>query len=367
MKVDVITAARALPQLLCNWDRVYDADHEAQFFLSSTWLFKRLTKLRTPWLILAAKPEGNDAPYVAFFPLCVKTKMRDGGVFCNELAMAGGYAADYTGLICTPGFEREAIRAFGQHIKELNWAHLNCNNMRASAERLRLLLASFPRETFRIHLVARVNADGTDNCVCPRLELPRNWETYLNSALSPNTRRKLRRWLEQVDRSGEFRITHATAETIDHDIKALLQMWATNWGDLKGERLPGILASTRAMLTDCFESGALFLPVLWKRDTPVGALAILIDEKKRSLLFYIGGRDKLVKNPAPGFVLHAYSIRKAVADGFAVYDFLRGNEAYKYSLGANDQHIKCIVVRTRTGENLGHRMDSRSLPACSSA
>lgn len=80
---------------------------------------------------------------------------------------------------------------------------------------------------------------------------------------------------------------------------------------------------------------------------PIGALSILIDTKKRSLLFFLGGRDMTVNNPPPGFVLHAHSIRYAIKNGFRTYDFLRGNEPYKYLFGAREREIRYIVVRRR--------------------
>jgi tetratricopeptide (TPR) repeat protein len=165
-----------------------------------------------------------------------------------------------------------------------------------------------------------------------------------------------------VETSHEFRITHATADTIEHDIGTLLRLWEAQWGSRKGERLASIQKVARVMFMDCFNSGLLFLPVLWKGSVPIGALACLIDMKNKSLLFYMGGRMEGLNNPAPGLVLHAYSIRTAIAAGFATYDFLRGNEAYKYSLGAEERHIKCIIVRTESGRNLGNKLDRRSLP-----
>jgi hypothetical protein len=67
------------------------------------------------------------------------------------------------------------------------------------------------------------------------------------------------------------------------------------------------------------------------------------------LLFYIGSRDETFDDLPPGFVLHAYSIRHAIENGFTTYDFLCGNEPYKYSFGAQDHHTRCIVLSTRSG------------------
>jgi hypothetical protein len=119
------------------------------------------------------------------------------------------------------------------------------------------------------------------------------------------------------------------------------------WGNRKGERLDSIQKIYRTMLMHCFSQGSLFLPVLWKGEIPLGALALLIDPEKRSLLFYVGGRDATVNNPPPGFVLYAYSIRYAIHHGFTTYDFLRGNESYKYSFGKKERRIRHIVVGAR--------------------
>ena len=301
-------------------------------------------------------------PYVAFLPLRLKLKMRQDGVFYNEITMAGAPAADYTAFICMPGFERDAATAFATHIKTWNWADLSLANVLVSDERLHPFLKCFPQSSFQIGAVSRVDADGIDHCVCPRVTLPGDWEAYLANALRPNTRQKVRRFLKQVETSPEFRITHPTAKTVKDDIEALICLWETKWGSRKGETLESIRRLARRMLLDCFDSGTLFLPVLWRDETPIGALASLIDRKNKSFLFYMGGRREGINNPPPGLVLHAYSIRAAIAEGFASYDFLRGDEAYKYSFGAEERRIRYIVIRTRTGRNLGDRLDDRSLP-----
>jgi len=84
--------------------------------------------------------------------------------------------------------------------------------------------------------------------------------------------------------------------------------------------------------------------------------------RKRSFLFYMAGRDEKFDGPPPGVILHAHSIRYAIAKGFTEYDFLRGNEPYKYSFGVKERRIRCVVVGTKNGLNLGGRIDRRSLP-----
>jgi len=40
-----------------------------------------------------------------------------------------------------------------------------------------------------------------------------------------------------------------------------------------------------------------------------------------------------------GIASHAFAVRDAIAQGFKTYDLLRGDEPYKYDLGASDRWL----------------------------
>lgn len=363
MHIDVIESQEKLIEVRRNWDSVYEADPEAQFFISWTWLSKWLER-RKRWFVLAAKPNADASDYVGFFPLMLNTRTRKGSGFHNNISMAGADFADYTGFICEPEFQDRTIDAFAEYIKGLNWTKLRLKHLCLSEERIRLFLQHFPEEEFEANQTDRmVDGGGIDLCRSPCVTLPADWESYLNENLGSSTRQKARRFLRKVENSEEFRITVADAETVERDLEILLQFWKTKWGAQKGKGLDGILNNNRKMLLHCFESGSLFLPVMWNGDRPLAALASLIDTKSQSLRFFVGGRDETFRgSPPPGFVLHAYSIRHAIRSGFTTYDFLRGDEPYKYTFGAEDRFVKDIIIRTANGKNLGGKLDPRSLP-----
>ena len=363
MFIDVIDNLEDFKRVKDNWDTVYEADPEAQFFLSWTWLSQWFVTARPQWFVLAAKPTRDASNYVAFFPLRLRTKLKHGSGFHNEIGMAGNSGADYTGLICLPDAQHQAILALAKYLKTFNWARIHLENVRLSDQRLRLLLAHFPTRTFNIAQTERVNAaDNVNNCICPLVHLPDDWDRYLDS-LSANTRQKIRRFLRTIESDGTYRITHAKPDTVERDVDTLLELWSTRWESRKGERLNAMVKSSRTVLLNCFQNDSLLLPVLWRDDTPLGALAIYVDRQKASFLFFLAGRDDTVHSPPPGLVLHAHSIRHAIAQGFRTYDFLRGNEAYKYSFGARERRIHCITISTKTGRNLGEQLDRRSIPA----
>lgn len=362
VQIRVIDNLQAFTELRDEWDLVYEKDPDAQFFLSWTWLSQWLPMLAGPWFILAVKPAGTEH-HVAFLPLRLRLKERKQGGFCNEINMAGNYQADYTGFICMPEFDSRAIPALARHVGKLPWAHIHLENIRTTDERLRLFMDCFSRGKFGIKAQERINKrDNIDNCICPFARLPDNWDTFLNDSLSANTRQKIRRFLRQVENDGDFRITQANADTVERDLNILLRFWATKWGARKGNRLNNILKSNYEMLKRNFDAGALFLPVFWQGDTPLGALASLVDPEKKSFLFYIGGRDETFNTPPPGLILHAHSIRHAIQNGFRTYDFLRGNEPYKYSFGTEERRISCSIISTRDGRNPNDKLDIKSIP-----
>jgi len=354
MYITVISSFEALPGIRRDWDAAYAADPEAQFFLSWNWLSGWLKQLHSRWFILAAKPTSESDAYVAFLPLKLSSRKNEDGTTIKEVAMAGNGGADYTGLICRPEFEECAIVSFSIYLNSKAWSNLHLENILLSDRRLGLLLKHFSRNNFDVLRIEQVDKAGVNHSICPYVELPGDWETYLGTCLSANTRQKARRFLRKVEASDELRITHADAASIRGDVEMLLRFWALKWGVVKGHKIKHIVPFVRGMLLHCHDQGCLFFPVIWKDGAPVGALAILIDPLKRSLFFYITGRDETVASPPPGFILHAYSIRWAVSQGFRVYDFLRGNESYKYQFGAQERRIRHLVIRAKAGRQIGH-------------
>jgi tetratricopeptide (TPR) repeat protein len=362
MQVDVVDSVEALAELRGNWDAVYDTDPEAKFYLSWTWISNWFERIDGSWSVLAARPNADARAYVAFFPLRHQTVMRKDGSFYNNIKMGAADFAGYTGVICRPEHQDAAIPAFAERLKTMNWANLHLENICASQERLRLLLAPFAQADFATEYFERIDKDGVNNNICPFVRLPADWESYLRDNLSSNTRQKIRRLLRRVD-SGELRVTHGEPGTVERDLATLLRLWKAQWASHNSEdTMHADAADFRDMFLRCAKASALLLPVLWHGDDPVGALGILIDRAKQSLQFLIAGREQGFESAPPGFILHAHTIRWAIENGFTNYDFLRGNESYKYNFGCEERRIECIRVSTTNNRNIGDRLDPRSIP-----
>jgi len=362
MHIDVINTRAGFDALRDNWDQVFMADPHAQHFLSFTWL-KAYLRRRGRWFILALREKAEGSAYVAFFPLRVITQQdKKTGRFFDEIIMAGNFAADYTGFITLPAYEHHAVAGFCAFLKQQSWTHLKLEYMCGPLSRRDAMIRALqgPQVMFRDSTPKSLN--DINNCVCPVVTLPASFDEYLETSMSSQTRQKLRRFLRKVEGDPSYHISFATHETIARDMDILFKFWRAKWAPYKGkDRAEKIIVSTRDMLMDCFRDGTLEVPVLWYEDRPLGALANIIDKSKGVVLFYITGRDETWTTPSPGLVLHGFCIRRAIEMGFREYDFLRGNEPYKYMFGPWERTISCTQFRTRSGENLNGRLHPFSI------
>jgi CelD/BcsL family acetyltransferase involved in cellulose biosynthesis len=64
-------------------------------------------------------------------------------------------------------------------------------------------------------------------------------------------------------------------------------------------------------------------------------------------MLYNLGYDSRKKEWSPGIVATAMAIRRAIAQGFGVYDLLRGREQFKYRLGAKDRPLYKVTLKKK--------------------
>jgi CelD/BcsL family acetyltransferase involved in cellulose biosynthesis len=82
------------------------------------------------------------------------------------------------------------------------------------------------------------------------------------------------------------------------------------------------------------EAGLLRLNVL-RLDGRAVAVYYGFTHRERAY-YYLGGFDPEFSALSPGTLAVAYAIEQALAEGVKTFDFLRGDERYKYLWGAED-------------------------------
>ncbi|MBB5572195.1 MULTISPECIES: GNAT family N-acetyltransferase [Rhizobium] len=366
MHVDVIEKLEDLRGLKDNWDRIYEIDPEAHCFLSWTWISSWFASRSLAWLVLAAREDEGGA-YVAFLPIQLGTGLDRGNGFYNTIVLGGSYFAPYTGILCDPAHAGGAVSAFADHIRTLHWCSLHLDDIDRSSTRIESFLDRFPPEDFvgdRVKRPIQISdaAERIDPEIHVHVTLPADFDSFLHEKLHWRARRNIRHCLRTLEDSAALRMTHADTSTIEENLATLLSLWSKQWGCRNHGYMRYILDNSRSVLPDCFRSGDLFLPVLWQDGVAIAASAVLLDRPRKSLICFLSARDVSIRDLSPGLMLHAYTIRWAIENGFRIYDLGAGDYPHKYIFGSVSRRIERYRINTRTGRNLGERLDEHCLP-----
>ena len=252
---------------------------------------------------------------------------------------------------------------------------------------------------YRLSGMAPPKVEQALGSCCPHLPLPPTWDEYVRCMLSSETRRSLGKRLRAVER--ECRLTWLVGNEIldgqqsevrnqkpdvggqrsDHPLTtdlrpttspldtlirlAALRRPETDENLQQGRRLfeacsqksevsgqrsevrsqssPGHLTADLRPLT----SDLCAVATIWCGDDAVASQGMFIDEKHHSLRVYLSGFDERFARWSPGRVLDAMCIRQAIEQGLADYDFLRGDEPYKFQFGAVGRHNRSLTAVRR--------------------
>jgi CelD/BcsL family acetyltransferase involved in cellulose biosynthesis len=182
--------------------------------------------------------------------------------------------------------------------------------------------------------------------VCPVVTFPEGatFEDYLGT-LDKKARHEIRRKLRRAEAAGEVRLAESPSPLDDLD--DFIDLHQRRWGeDGLFPPTPGGDAS-RVFLRRVFEEsgpdGAIRLSFLTVGDRRI-ASGIHV-RTPDTWMFYNAGIDPDAKELSPGVILAACYVRAAMEAGAKRFDFLRGDESYKYEWGSVDEPIQRLLVR----------------------
>jgi len=171
------------------------------------------------------------------------------------------------------------------------------------------------------------------------IDLPDDWEIYLES-LDKKQRHEIRRKLRRAESEAslEWDVVDET-RNIEEEIDKFLVLMRTSHPE-KAKFLddPQNLAFLKHIIPQAFRCGWLKLSFLVINGTASAAYCDF-DYNNRILVYNSGLLPQENAHLSPGIVLLSYNIRDAIVRRRKVFDFLRGNETYKYRMGAHDTKI----------------------------
>jgi CelD/BcsL family acetyltransferase involved in cellulose biosynthesis len=182
--------------------------------------------------------------------------------------------------------------------------------------------------------------------VSPRLDLPADWDGYLQG-LSKKDRHELRRKLRRLYAAGEIVAAPVNnPSTRTADVSDFIKLHRLSTESKAAFMTPAMESFFRGIVGEFAPRDLLQLYFLSIDNTRVASV-ILFDYGGEYLL-YNSGFDPEYSHLSVGLLLKAFCIRDAIGIGRRAFDFLQGDEPYKYDLGATD--VPILRLRMVLGE-----------------
>jgi len=195
---------------------------------------------------------------------------------------------------------------------------------------------------------ANLDVTVTQEDVAPQFALPLQYETYLQEQVDKKQRHEIRRKQRRVEREAAVDFYLVGPQ---HDIQSEMADFITLQRASSDDKASFMNDDMRHFFTgmaeQMLEAGYLRLFFLTLNGQKVATL--LAFEHDRKLLLYNSGYDASDEYAqwSPGWVLLAYAIQYAIASGCRLFDFMQGDEAYKYRFGSLDYKVMRVVVHRK--------------------
>lgn len=177
----------------------------------------------------------------------------------------------------------------------------------------------------------------------PYIPLPGDFETYLagiDKKQRHEIRRKMRR-AESAELPAKWYVL-TEPENLEPDIDAFLELMAQ--GSEKAAFLnESMVPYMRQVMRTAFKEGILHLSFLEIGDQK--AAAKLCFDYQNRLWGYNSGYNNAFLEYSPGWVLMGHLLTWANEQKREVFDFMRGNETYKYRFGGIDRFVKLLSLQ----------------------
>jgi CelD/BcsL family acetyltransferase involved in cellulose biosynthesis len=188
----------------------------------------------------------------------------------------------------------------------------------------------------------KLSCDVTSLQRCPYIPLRSDWEEYLNGIDKKQRheiRRKMRRALELVPAADWYIATDPAR--IDSEIEDFLRLMAYD-PEKAAFLTPTMREQMAVLMREAFSSGLLQLAFLTIGEEK--AAAYLNFDYLNRIWVYNSGLNPEFSEYSPGWVLLAHLLKWANENNRFEFDFMRGNEEYKYRFGAIDRTVQRVTI-----------------------
>ncbi len=344
MQLHVYTTPEGFDTLQDEWAALLAVNATDEVFLTWEWqsTWWEAYQPGDLWLIAARNETGS---LVGIAPLYVE---RDSRI----VRIVGGLdVTDYLDLIVAPDYQELfcSTLAAWLYARADQFSALGLCNLQTKSP----TLAALPHALKACGFFVEIEQIE----VCPQIDLPATFEAHVES-LDKKQRHELRRKLRRAeendgDKVGWYIVGNDPLDASHNDfadqIECFLSLMAASHPEkalfLKNHQH---VIFFRTVMPKLYARGWVQLSFLTVNGDQA-ATYISLDYGNRMGLYNSGLKPAVYSHLSPGIVLLAYIIRYAIEQKRTIFDFLRGNEEYKYRIGAHDTAVLELRASLSTG------------------
>ncbi len=251
--------------------------------------------------------------------------------------VGGSEVSDYLDIIAPVDVHAQACAGLLDKLAEMEgWQIIDLRSLPAASPTIQNLPEQARARGWEVQLVR--------DDVCPVLDLPESWDEYLAERLDRKRRHELRRKMRKAELEADVSWYWVDAERLEHELQVFFELHRASHPEKHAFMLPHMEGFFRDVVHAAEERGWLRLAVL--RYDGQAAASYLCFDYAGDRLVYNSGYDTLTYGSlSPGVVLLGYMIDDAIQNGCRRFDFMRGDERYKYDLGATDTEVMRLFIR----------------------
>jgi len=245
----------------------------------------------------------------------------------GKVCLIGGVdVCDYLDFIVVPGMEEDFFNVLLDDMKQNSINHLDLRPLRPDSIALNNLAALARKRGYEVLC--------SEEEVSLELDLPATWDEYLMT-LNKKQRHEIRRKLRRLWEAGNvnfrwFEVGQQVQEAMD----TFLQLFALSRKEKANFMTSRMESFFRSLAEAMAEFGLLKFGIV-ELDTAPAAMIMGFDYNG-SVYLYNSAFDPRYNSLSVGLLCKVLCIQECIQEGKKKFDFLKGDETYKYHIGGRE-------------------------------
>jgi CelD/BcsL family acetyltransferase involved in cellulose biosynthesis len=244
---------------------------------------------------------------------------------------------DYLDFVVAPGKESIFFNAIVNYLISTDVDELELRCLRPESLAIKNLLPIIEDRSIAFHR----EPDG----ISLELDLPETWEGYLGG-LKSKQRHEVRRKLRRLDEAGDIRfaVYDEPGDIIDKR-EIFFKLFQDSRKDKTEFMTPKMKSFFSAMISAMADAGILKMGMMYVDALPAGA--VLYFDYQGRIYLYNNGYDPRFATVSVGVLSKILLLQHGIDEKKKIFDFLKGQETYKYRLGGNEVQLSRLNIRLK--------------------